>query len=123
LDREQIEYGLAIIRNGSMDDDDFKMIWPHFIGSITKLRNTCYYWCKALVAFLLGMNRDTWEGPLKNHVRKQLTSYHDFTILQAIHTNYYFTVTDDKVFSIFYKWLTNPENLHEHLPRTFAFEV
>lgn len=123
LNREQIEYGLSIIRNGEMNDDDFKMIWEHFIRSLSKLRNTCYYWCKTLIAFLLGINHDTWEGPLKNHIRSKITAYHDLTILKTIHSNYNFTITDDKIFSIFYKWLTSLENIHEHLPRTFAFEV
>lgn len=123
----QINCGLALIRRGSMTNEDFDMIWPHFTGCLYRLRSTGYLWCKILIAFMLGMDRDEWEGPLRNHMRKMLTEFHIVSILRAIHTNHVITISDDKHFTMLFKWLGFEANLDGEqevsMPRAFSITV
>jgi hypothetical protein len=102
---EQINYALAVIRRGSMTQEDLDLIWPHCIQSLSTLRSTAYLWCKTIIAIMLGMNHEDWEGPLRNHMNKNLTDSKMISILRAIHMNHRLTITDDKYLKMFFKWV------------------
>jgi hypothetical protein len=126
---EQINCALALIRMGSMSNTDLDMIIPHFTTSLYNLRSTGYLWCKTLIAFMLGMDRTTWEGPLRNHIRNNLTDFHIATFLRAIHRNNGITINDDKYITMLFKWLGGEMKREgeieseESMPRAFLMDV
>jgi len=76
---------------------------------------------------MLGMDHEEWEGPLRNHMRNMLTEYHMVSILRAIHANHAITISDDKYFTMLFKWLgfgTNMDGEQEvHMPPAFNMTV
>jgi hypothetical protein len=76
---------------------------------------------------MLGMDHEEWEGPLRNHMRNMLTEYHMVSILRAIHSNHAITISDDKFFTMLFKWLgfgTNMDGEQEvHMPPAFSMTV
>ena len=124
---EQINCALAIIRSGPMTGEDIAMIKPHFTSCLYRIRSTGYLWCKTLIAFMLGIHRSLWEGPLRNHIRNNITDYDMVGFLRAIHTNHALTITDDKCITMLFKWLGFGKNIDgedvEDIPPAFTMAI